>query len=85
MTHFQYKVTELKTCESLTYTICLNMLADEYEAMDAAKQILIELFRDDAFFEQNELHRQNDIFKKCVRYCIDQRKMAAAAKPAYVS
>lgn len=76
----QNKIAELRSCEPVVYTICLNLLADESVACEAAKRILVELFRDAEFWMKAEKDRQAYMTRICIRHCL--HNVAYAGKPA---
>ena len=74
MAIFQNMVAELRSCESVVYTICLTMLPDEARACEAAKRILIELFGDSDFWMKPEKDRQAYMTRICIRHCLHNEK-----------
>lgn len=70
MLKFGQKVAVLRSCESITYTICLSMLGDEAAACEAAKRILAELFQDQEFWNREEPQRQSYIMRQCFGFCM---------------
>ncbi|REK76651.1 hypothetical protein [Paenibacillus paeoniae] len=70
MLKFGQKVAVLRSCESITYTICLSMLGDEVAACEAAKRVLTELFQDPEFWKREEPQRQGYIMRQCFGFCM---------------
>lgn len=70
MLKFQQKVAVLRSCESITYTICLSMLGDEAAACEAAKRVLADLFQDTEFWTKEEPQRQSYIMRQCFSFCM---------------
>ncbi|MFD0959611.1 hypothetical protein [Paenibacillus chungangensis] len=65
MAVFQDKVQRLRDIESITYTCCLRLLAEEPTAAIAAQKVLYQLFQDYEFWRMNDGERQRYILKKC--------------------
>lgn len=79
MLSFQSKVESLRSCESITYTICLNMLQEDGLACAAAEKVLCKLFQDSRFWELQEHERRPYILRQCFTICT---ALARTAKPS---
>ncbi|WP_262674881.1 hypothetical protein [Paenibacillus sp. J5C2022] len=72
MAVFQDKVQLLRDIESITYTYCLRLLAEEPTAAAAAQKVLCHLFQDCEFWRMNDGERQRYILKKCFQLISQQ-------------
>ncbi|GKU78797.1 hypothetical protein [Paenibacillus sp. L3-i20] len=86
MMQFQQKVAELRSYESITYTICLKIVVDEPASCEAAQKVLIRLFQDNDFWNTDEARRQHYIMRQCLYVCLNQsREVAQLASTSNVS
>lgn len=69
MMGFQQKVAALRSCESITYTICLKLLIDERAAAEAAKGVLLALYQDTEHWNKEETQQRTCIMRLCFTAC----------------
>ncbi|WP_141502868.1 hypothetical protein [Paenibacillus luteus] len=74
MLDFQKKVEELRRFESLCFTICMTLLAEEQAACKAAEQVLCQLFGDIGFWKLNEKEKSPYILRICTRECFQWKQ-----------
>jgi hypothetical protein len=70
MLDFQNKVGRLRTYESLCFTICFTLLAEEHSASKSAERVLCQLFADNGFWQLDENKKQSHILRICTRECM---------------
>lgn len=70
MLGFEQKIDYLRRCESLVFTICIKLLADELAACKAAEQLLRRLFHDGCFWTACEAERSEYLVKVTKAECL---------------
>ncbi|MGO4370616.1 hypothetical protein AB4Z21_07420 [Paenibacillus sp. MCAF20] len=70
MLGFEQKVEYLRRYETLVFTICIKLLADELAACKAAELLMCRLFRDTGFWAACEAERDDYLVKATKAECL---------------
>ena len=70
MTTFQNKVAVMKKLEQDCYSICLYLLNNERDAIDAATRTLTDLFYDESFFAADMREQRTRLKRASVMRCM---------------
>jgi hypothetical protein len=76
MVELQQRATLLKSYETECYSVCFYLLQCETKAVEASKQALINIIRDDRFFLHQEHYRDECVRKAAARASIDVYRTA---------
>jgi len=71
---FDRRVRTLKSVEVLCYSICYHLLREELAAAQAAREALVELYRDERFWLLPAQDRDNAIRKIALHRSFEQLK-----------
>lgn len=80
MSEFQDRVNQLRSYESISYTICLYLLVNEEDAAQAAEQLLIQLFKDQHFWQMEEQARQHYLLRNARDQCFNHKLKPSLVK-----